>query len=115
VRCDADAETRDRELARCANTMNIDFPFHFDQRGCTASASDDDHIRDMIEEFYSPIRASASTVRISAAACCRWCSAQQSLNRVGTGVYGPGWSTAVAGRREVRVGHESRGTADRRA
>src|SRR5260370_32519330 len=29
--------------------MNIDFPFHFDQRGRTASTGDDDHIRDMIE------------------------------------------------------------------
>jgi phage baseplate assembly protein W len=31
--------------------MNIDFPFHFDSRGRTASTDDDDHIRDMIEEF----------------------------------------------------------------
>src|SRR5882762_6162978 len=31
--------------------MNIDFPFHFDGRGRTASTTDDDHIRDMIEEF----------------------------------------------------------------
>ncbi len=31
--------------------MNIDFPFHFDARGCTATTDDDDHIRDMIEEF----------------------------------------------------------------
>ena len=30
---------------------DIDFPFHFDGRGRTASTSDDDHIRDMIEEF----------------------------------------------------------------
>ena len=29
--------------------MNIDFPFHFDQRGATASTGDDDHVRDMIE------------------------------------------------------------------
>src|ERR1700732_1988012 len=36
--------------------MNIDFPFHFDQCGRTASTSNDDHIRDMIEEllFTSP-------------------------------------------------------------
>ena len=36
--------------------MNIDFPFHFDSRGRTADASDDDHIRDMIEQllFTSP-------------------------------------------------------------
>ena len=36
--------------------MNIDFPFHFDGRGRTASTDDADHIRDMIEEllFTSP-------------------------------------------------------------
>jgi phage baseplate assembly protein W len=31
--------------------VNVDFPFHFDNRGRTAAADDDDHIRDMIEEF----------------------------------------------------------------
>lgn len=31
--------------------MNIDYPFHFDGRGRTASTDDDDHIRDMIEQF----------------------------------------------------------------
>jgi uncharacterized protein len=31
--------------------MNIDFPFHFDNRGRTAATGDDDHIRDVIEEF----------------------------------------------------------------
>lgn len=31
--------------------MNIDFPFHFDARGRTASAGDDNHIRDMIEQL----------------------------------------------------------------
>ncbi len=31
--------------------MNIDFPFHFDGRGRTASTDDDDHIRDMIEQL----------------------------------------------------------------
>ncbi len=31
--------------------MNIDFPFHFDRRGRTASTDDDDHIRDMIEQL----------------------------------------------------------------
>jgi phage baseplate assembly protein W len=31
--------------------MNIDFPFCFDGRGRTAATTDDDHIRDMIEEF----------------------------------------------------------------
>ena len=36
--------------------MNIDFPFHFDQRGRTAATGDDDHIRNMIEQvlFTSP-------------------------------------------------------------
>jgi uncharacterized protein len=31
--------------------MNIDYPFQFDQRGRTALTDDDDHIRDMIEQF----------------------------------------------------------------
>ena len=31
--------------------MNIDFPIHLDGRGRTALADDDDHIRDMIEQF----------------------------------------------------------------
>jgi len=31
--------------------MNIDFPFHFDDRGRTASTDDDEHIRDMIEQL----------------------------------------------------------------
>src|SRR5512143_2591136 len=31
--------------------MNIDYPFHFDVRGRTAETGDDDHIRDMIEQF----------------------------------------------------------------
>lgn len=31
--------------------MNIDFPFHIDSRGRTATTGEDDHIRDMIEQF----------------------------------------------------------------
>lgn len=31
--------------------MNIDFPFHFDSRGGTASTDENDHIRDMIEQL----------------------------------------------------------------
>jgi phage baseplate assembly protein W len=31
--------------------MNIDYPFHFDSRGRTAATDDDDHVRDMIEQF----------------------------------------------------------------
>ncbi len=36
--------------------MNIDFPTHFDSRGRTAATTDDDHIRDLIEQvlFTSP-------------------------------------------------------------
>ncbi len=36
--------------------MNIDFPFHIDGRGRTATTDDEDHIRDMIEQllFTSP-------------------------------------------------------------
>ena len=30
--------------------MNVDFPFHFDSRGRTADTTDDDHIRDLIEQ-----------------------------------------------------------------
>ena len=31
--------------------MNMDFPFHIDGRGRTASTDDDDHIRDMIDQL----------------------------------------------------------------
>lgn len=36
--------------------MNIDFPYHFDPRGRTATTDENDHIRDMIEQvlFTSP-------------------------------------------------------------
>lgn len=36
--------------------MNIDYPFQFDGRGRTAATTDDDHIRDMLEQliFTSP-------------------------------------------------------------
>lgn len=36
--------------------MNIDYPFHFNNRGRTADTTDEDHIRDMIEQliFTSP-------------------------------------------------------------
>lgn len=30
--------------------MNVEYPFHFDGRGRTAATSDDDHIRDLIEQ-----------------------------------------------------------------
>ena len=31
--------------------MNIDYPFHIDSRGRSATTGDDDHVRDMIEQF----------------------------------------------------------------
>ena len=31
--------------------MNIDFPYHFDSRGGTATTDQDDHVRDMIEQL----------------------------------------------------------------
>lgn len=36
--------------------MQIDYPFHFDGNGLTASTTQDDHVRDMIEQvlFTSP-------------------------------------------------------------
>ena len=36
--------------------MNIDYPYHFDGRGRTSTTTDEDHIRDMIEQllFTSP-------------------------------------------------------------
>lgn len=36
--------------------MQLDYPLHFDSRGRTAETSDDEHIRDMIEQilFTSP-------------------------------------------------------------
>jgi len=36
--------------------MNIDYPFHFDDKGRTAATNENDHIRDMIEQllFTSP-------------------------------------------------------------
>ena len=36
--------------------MNVDYPFHFDGRGRTATTDGDDHVRDLIEQvlFTSP-------------------------------------------------------------
>ncbi len=31
--------------------MNIDYPFHFDDKGRTATTTDADHVRDMIEQL----------------------------------------------------------------
>lgn len=31
--------------------MNLDFPFHFDARGRTATTDDADHVRDLIEQL----------------------------------------------------------------
>jgi uncharacterized protein len=30
--------------------MHVDYPYHFDGRGRTATTTDDDHVRDMIEQ-----------------------------------------------------------------
>jgi uncharacterized protein len=49
----SDGDTVDR--ARIADTgdrhMNIDFPFHFDARGRTATTGTEDHVRDLIEQL----------------------------------------------------------------
>ncbi len=39
-----------------SSVTNIDYPFHFDNRGRSAETGDDDHVRDMIEQllFTSP-------------------------------------------------------------
>jgi phage baseplate assembly protein W len=36
--------------------MQVDYPYHFDRRGRTAATSEDDHIRDLVEQvlFTSP-------------------------------------------------------------
>jgi phage baseplate assembly protein W len=44
-----DANEGERDMSEV--TMNIDFPFKFDRTGRTATANDDDHVRDMIEQF----------------------------------------------------------------
>jgi uncharacterized protein len=38
-------------LPRQRNVTNIDFPFHFDRYHRTASTSDENHIRDLIEQL----------------------------------------------------------------
>ncbi|MEH2372463.1 GPW/gp25 family protein [Nostoc sp.] len=38
-------------LPRHKNLINIDFPFQFDRYNCTASTSDENHIRDLIEQL----------------------------------------------------------------
>ena len=37
--------------------MHVDFPYHIDRRGRTAATTDDDHIRDLIEQvvFTAPM------------------------------------------------------------
>ena len=39
-------DPRDRDVGRCTSTI----PYHFDGRGRTATTTDDDHVRDMIEQ-----------------------------------------------------------------
>lgn len=38
-------------LPRQRNVINIDFPYHFDRYHRTASTSDENHIRDLIEQL----------------------------------------------------------------
>ena len=53
--------------------MNIDFPFHFDSRGRTAATDDDDHIRDMIEEFlFTNSGERVNRPGLRQRACCSW-------------------------------------------
>jgi phage baseplate assembly protein W len=47
----ADPPNADSGHRDVAKGMNIDYPFHFDKRGRTAATDNNDHIRDMIEEF----------------------------------------------------------------
>src|SRR6185369_8913110 len=42
---------RHGHVATGPRQMNIDYPFHFDTRGRTASTGEDDHVRDMIEQL----------------------------------------------------------------
>jgi phage baseplate assembly protein W len=51
-----DANESYRDVAVFEVVMNLDFPYHFDGAGRTATATDDKHIRDLIEEvlFTSP-------------------------------------------------------------
>lgn len=50
--------------------MNIGYPFHFDSRGRSATIGDEDHIRDLIEQFLFTSPGSGSTGLTSAADCC---------------------------------------------
>ena len=46
--------------------MNIDYPFHFDRLGRTATTGYDDHVRDMIEQLVrgkDPIRLDRDPLR----------------------------------------------------
>jgi phage baseplate assembly protein W len=38
-------------MAGIETPLHIDFPFHFDSRGHTATMDEENHIRDMIEQF----------------------------------------------------------------
>ena len=52
---------------------NIDFPFHFDNRGQTAVTDDNDHIRDMIEQFlFTNQGERVNRPAILAVVCCNW-------------------------------------------
>ena len=46
--------------------MNIDFPYHFDSTGRTATAGDADHIREMIEQFVFVLQSGIEPLKIRA-------------------------------------------------
>jgi phage baseplate assembly protein W len=48
--CNATTRLRDLSWPK-EHAMDIDFPYHFDSRGRTASTDRDDHMRDMIEQL----------------------------------------------------------------
>jgi len=45
--------------------MQIDYPFHFDDRGCTAQAKEEKHIRDLIEVQAVEVASEDSTITVT--------------------------------------------------
>ena len=45
--------------------MNIDYPYHFDGRGRTATTDDDAHIRDLIEVEAVEVSSEDATLRVT--------------------------------------------------
>ena len=53
---------------------DLDFPYHFDGRGRTATTDRDDHIRDLIEQVLFTAPGERVMRPDFGAACCSWCS-----------------------------------------